>query len=1059
MPLRLLSPAHFAFFWTLFFSFAAHSVAAIYYVAPNGADTAAGTLTAPWRTLAKATATAVAGDTVFLRAGTYRETLKPAASGTATAPIAFSAYAGEAVTITGFDLLTPGAGGVGAWIQHSGNIWKIQLAATHGFGAGSTGRNQVAIDGVPMQEARWPNAAVYADVARTSLAITDAGTVDTASRDAQGNYACTYTDAALGGFAANAWAGGFIRMAVGKQWSPAVGAVTASTPTGLSFRYRYIGAGNDTPAKDDPYFLFGRLVALDAEGEFFLDDSARDGAAYMLYVYKPGGGSPATSTLEVRTRDLGLDLSGRSYINVTGLRFLSARVLTTSTTANCTLDRLAVDYAGHQLVILPNTGQGDSVTLSGTANILKNSTVGYATQFGLYFGSGSNACTAENNVIHHCGFSGISTGDARAPLVLRNTIHDTGSFCIAYNSRGGRFLYNHVYYGGTHCVDIGLINAFVIGDAEVAEIGYNWVHDNLAPFDLPGHGWNGGCGIRADCGFGPFASLNVLVHHNVVWNTTHPGSIVFWGVTDAQWAATPRTYAQGSTTIDTRNYAYHNTLSRNIEYGAGRTGGVPIFASGGRLKNNLLAGTFNPSGVNTTNVEATYNLFASAVSGFANNTVAATTFVSPFDSAFKVPAAAIDAGTIVAPYSDGYRGALPDLGAYESGGEFWLPGATVLPEHIAALTATYVATSGRIALGGFPLGRLLPTGAKLKVASATSTAIFPAHDLASRALSAAFAIDLTGIGGVQTVALSLDGTAFTPLAAPLTLPGAQTGGTTPPTVTSAPGRLINLSVLTTLGAAGDSFSLGYVVSGASATNPKPLVIRAAGPSLAALGVSATHADPKLELFAGSAKSGENDDWGGAPAVANAMAGVGAFAYMGATSRDAAVAANITSRDNSVRISAGATSPGATGAVIAEVYDATPAASFDSATTPRLINFSVLKNVGTSLTMGFVLGGGSSRTVLVRAVGPTLASLGVAGAMADPKIELFDAAGRSLATNDNWGGAAALAAAFAQTGAFTLAANARDAALLATLAPGNYTVQVTVATGATGAALVEVYEVP
>ena len=65
------------------------------------------------------------------------------------------------------------------------------------------------------------------------------------------------------------------------------------------------------------------------------------------------------------------------------------------------------------------------------------------------------------------------------------------------------------------------------------------------------------------------------------------------------------------------------------------------------------------------------------------------------------------------------------------------------------------------------------------------------------------------------------------------------------------------------------------------------MIRAAGPSLAALGVSGTLNDPKLELFAGATKSGENDNWGGSAAITAAMASVGAFAYTGPTSLDAA----------------------------------------------------------------------------------------------------------------------------------------------------------------------------
>ena len=305
-----------------------------------------------------------------------------------------------------------------------------------------------------------------------------------------------------------------------------------------------------------------------------------------------------------------------------------------------------------------------------------------------------------------------------------------------------------------------------------------------------------------------------------------------------------------------------------------------------------------------------------------------------------------------------------------------------------------------------------------------------------------------------------------------------------------PGRLLNLSVLTGLAPAGDSFSLGYVVAGATAANPKPLVIRAAGPALGALGVPDTLVDPFVasadddqSLASGQFRrcpvgqapplggghhdrrsgverlDGKRMMWGGFAPIVDAMAAVGAFAYAAPASRDAAILAAVTGRDNSVKISAGASAPSGTGAVIGEVYDATTTAAFNAATTPRLINVSVRKHVGTVLTMGFVIGGATAKTMLVRAIGPTLGVFGVPDALSDPKIELFDQQGRSLAANDNWGGAATLATAFADTGAFALNAGSADAALLATLAPGNYTAQVTVATGVTGVALVEAYDVP
>jgi len=249
--------------------------------------------------------------------------------------------------------------------------------------------------------------------------------------------------------------------------------------------------------------------------------------------------------------------------------------------------------------------------------------------------------------------------------------------------------------------------------------------------------------------------------------------------------------------------------------------------------------------------------------------------------------------------------------------------------------------------------------------------------------------------------------------------------------------------------------MGYVVGGNATMGPKPLVIRAAGPSLGALGVPATVEDPKFELFAGSTKTAENDNWGGSAQLTTALAAVGAFAYVGPTSKDAAATANITSRDNSVVVSS---ANNGAGVVIAEIYDATPSSAFVVAT-PRLINVSVRKHLGTGLTVGFVLGGAAPTKVLIRAVGPTLGDFGVPGVVADPQLTLFNDKSVKIGENNDWGGTATLTAAFGAVGAFGLPATSKDAAVSVTLEPGLYSVQVAGTATTTGVALVEVYEVP
>ena len=249
------------------------------------------------------------------------------------------------------------------------------------------------------------------------------------------------------------------------------------------------------------------------------------------------------------------------------------------------------------------------------------------------------------------------------------------------------------------------------------------------------------------------------------------------------------------------------------------------------------------------------------------------------------------------------------------------------------------------------------------------------------------------------------------------------------------GRLINLSVLTSI-ASGENFTVGTVLGGAGTSGTKPLLLRAVGPTLGAapFNVPGMLADPKLDLFSGTTIVASNDDWGGGAALVAANAQVGAFPFVSATSKDAAVvySADASAPPVSFTMQVGGNA-GTVGTVLAEIYDSTPAVSVTT-TMPRLINVSVLKPIGTGLTAGFVIRGATPLKVLIRVIGPSLSLFNVSGAIADPKLELFDSASKSIATNDDWGGTAPLNAAFNQVGAFLLGATTKDAALLATLNP-------------------------
>lgn len=275
----------------------------------------------------------------------------------------------------------------------------------------------------------------------------------------------------------------------------------------------------------------------------------------------------------------------------------------------------------------------------------------------------------------------------------------------------------------------------------------------------------------------------------------------------------------------------------------------------------------------------------------------------------------------------------------------------------------------------------------------------------------------------------------------------------PARVTVNTSRIVNLSIRSAM-TGSQALIVGFVSSGGS----KTLLMRAVGPTLRDFGVTDAMVDPVLNLRTqAGAVSATNDNWGTSPAVGQLVLAanqVGAFALI-LDSLDSAMLATATDAEMTVQA---ASRTGAGGIVLIELYDAAPSAP------SRLVNVSARAIVGAgenALFAGFVVAGNAPKTLLIRAVGPTLGAFGVEGILADPRLDVF-ATGTTtpLASNDNWAGNVALSAAFRSVSAFLLpASDSRDAALLVSLQPGAYTAQVSGVGGLTGEVLLEIYELP
>lgn len=272
---------------------------------------------------------------------------------------------------------------------------------------------------------------------------------------------------------------------------------------------------------------------------------------------------------------------------------------------------------------------------------------------------------------------------------------------------------------------------------------------------------------------------------------------------------------------------------------------------------------------------------------------------------------------------------------------------------------------------------------------------------------------------------------------------------------SHPTRLSNVSIRAGTAGAESPVIGGAVVRGQGTI---PLLIRGIGPGLGRFGVANFLRAPQLEVYRDATLTARTNT--AAPAGVVTSANVGAFPLVevgGAPGGDAALvgepgAGNITAHC--------VPASGAGGVALLEFYDATPT---PTDATPRIVNFSARAQVESGeglMVVGFVVAGEGEIKLLLRASGPTLQAFNVPGFLGDPVIELY-AGTAFMASNDNWQSSASMAAIQAAgdaVGAFALS-SPNDAAMLVTLPPGSYTLQVRGSAGGTGIALAEIYEVP
>jgi Ice-binding-like len=320
---------------------------------------------------------------------------------------------------------------------------------------------------------------------------------------------------------------------------------------------------------------------------------------------------------------------------------------------------------------------------------------------------------------------------------------------------------------------------------------------------------------------------------------------------------------------------------------------------------------------------------------------------------------------------------------------------------------------------------------------------FIGNIMAGTSVTAVGGTTVTGRLLALTAAVTLDsntvtypGLTVTPTPTPIPTP---TPGVTPPGIS----QIINLSTRMRVQTADNVGIGGFIVTGSV---PKPVIIRAIGPTLAQHGVVGVLADPKLELHGpGAFVTVTNNDWRETQQTEIQATGIAPTNDL-----ESAIVATLSPGAYTAIVSGNGNT---SGIALVEVYD------LDQSLDSKLANISTRAFVGTSeniVIAGFLI---SNRTasdrVVARGIGPSLTAGGVPNALANPTLELHDTNGTLLISNNDWQDNTLQAAEIIAAG--LAPKDNLEAAIAATLPPGLYTVLLAGLAETTGIGVAEVYD--
>ena len=454
----------------------APSLAREYHVSPTGDDAADGSSARPLRTIQRAATLAEAGDACVIHKGVYRETVRPARSGSAERPVIFRAADGQDVLITGTEPIT-------RWSRHKGSIYAADA---------NWPVDQVLVGGRLMVLARFPNAG--ADPYKPEMvAMSPEGLVVTAPALKRPK---------------DYWKGGTVWAMSRHRWVACTVKVAASDGNALTLAAKPAF----WPQGPGVGLVEGVLAELDAEREWCQADG-------KLYLWAPGGADPSGLAVEATRRRWAFDLSGLSHVHVRGVRLLAAAI-NLDGADHCVVEALRSRLASFERGGrggfnrdggMNGTSEGVGIGLGGHANVVRDSVVAWCWGDGISVYGKDNRVV--NCVVHDCDLGGSDCApvdlNGRGHAVIGCSIFNAARSCLLHRKlAAGRIEHNDIHHAGLMLHDLGATYTFTT-DGEGTVIAHNRVHD-----------------VRCGTGIGIYIDnvcANFLIHHNLCHDIDNSG--------------------------------------------------------------------------------------------------------------------------------------------------------------------------------------------------------------------------------------------------------------------------------------------------------------------------------------------------------------------------------------------------------------------------------------------------------------------------------------------------------------------------------------------------------